>query len=1311
MELRSRVGLGAVAVLIASVVATADPAGAQSDSPRAGHGQPPADVRGTIDDLPPLADAAPTGRLDPRLHQRSGNRSGSVVVEVSGPAAQTAIEQVGGTVVSGATGVAIGRVEASQLVALSALPGVASVQPPVDLNAAASRSMGSGSLTVRRGYLQDEYAVSARKWFAQGNTGAGSKVGIISFFDTTVLGNQISSDILPPIPPEQRVCVSQGTLCPFGTPGYTGGNSMADILVDAAPDAKLYLAEVGTLLDFYAVIDWFAANGVTIVVNSLYTPFDGPGDGTGPAADALDYAVARGMAWFNAAGEFGTSSGGGPFAGALFRMAWSDPDRDGWLNIDGPYDETLTSYCGFTMGLRWTDWSQTTKTDLDLYVSDFRASNGTHGPRVLLSGANQALAGSKPLEANNFTNMCNQDPARGVVYDTNKDGFVSFSVKKTTRTNDTAVDDLIELAMANGFLEYNSYVGSANIPFADSKNPGMMTVGSFESYPDRYGGAGLGPTADGRHKPELVMRGCMSTSVDGLHNGDCSLGYYGTDGSAAAAAGWAALMRDILGMGTPVDLVRYMRDNAFSGRFLPIEPVLPSAGYTFFPLDTPTRVVETRGGPHPLIAVQNPGPLVTGSTVSFQAPCGGPLLATVTLVNSTQAGFVSIYPHGYSFGGATATLNVDGPGQTRSNTVIVEQGNVQRYDVFTQGGGNIVVDAIGCFSPGPGSILTTVSPHTVYDSQRCIGVSPCPTDRLAAQSFIDIPMAGHVDPTDPGNVIPTDATAVAVAVTVIDPSQNGYLTTMPGGVTINTVSNLNYVANQNATAFSIVPIHGVGNGTARVYLHRSAHLRVDLLGWFGPRLDYFEQEGSFMPLRPSRALNTRLNGGAPVSAGQYRTVDSTTVGVPSDAIAVFANNVAVQAQTSGAVHVDRTPAGAVLPAVNLSMSRPGQTVAAGALSRVDAGRYTLTTSATTHLVSDVTGYFRPVGPAHAPGQLVRITGTTDGAPPNARSWLVDISNDANSILFGSSASNLGGGGPYGSYVWNRTTDIITPLPSSASPLMLSGDGSKVLLTSTEGHDPADTNTVNDVYLYDLATASYTWVNRHPTDPATYLPFQSPDVSFDGRYVSYLSSASIDPAHLPGTTRVYRRDTTTGAVLVVAEPPGYVVQFVGMSDDGQRHMVTYRTGATAATWSIGTLTPNAPVDLPPYLVEADTHGRFVASVGYSLSLGDLSLGTERTIFSEPGTVCSSLAYRRILSDDGFVTCRGNSGIALVSTINGTSTPIGYTWNGRAANGAVESAMISSDGRYVVFLTAATNMLDEPVTAPGQIFVVDTRTAGQ
>src|SRR5690606_28206874 len=77
-----------------------------------------------------------------------------------------------------------------------------------------------------------------------------------------------------------------------------------------------------------------------------------------------------------------------------------------------------------------------------------------------------------------------------------------------------------------------------------------------------------------------------------------------------------------------------------------------------------------------------------------------------------------------------------------------------------------------------GGALIGVAPERVLDTRRS-GQGPC------LRGSRQVPVA-------PSDGVPSDASAVALNVTVVDPSSGGYLTVHPSGVDRPNASNLNY---------------------------------------------------------------------------------------------------------------------------------------------------------------------------------------------------------------------------------------------------------------------------------------------------------------------------------------------------------------------------------------------------------------------------------------------------------------------------------------------------------------------------------------
>ncbi|MGD9998643.1 MAG: PKD domain-containing protein, partial [Ilumatobacteraceae bacterium] len=246
-------------------------------------------------------------------------------------------------------------------------------------------------------------------------------------------------------------------------------------------------------------------------------------------------------------------------------------------------------------------------------------------------------------------------------------------------------------------------------------------------------------------------------------------------------------------------------------------------------------------------------------------------------------------------------------------------------------------------------------------------------------STLDLPVVGRAG-------VPADATAVVLNVTVTEGQGPGFITVFPCGEPQPTASSLNYVAGKNIPNLVISKI---GAGGAVCFFNSAAtHLVVDVAG-------FYTGAQSFAPLAaPARLLDTRSDGvtvdglsmGEGIRpAGTVQTLQVTTrAGVPAGAASVVLNVTVDQPETAG--FVTAFPCDATLPTASNVNFVAGQTVPNAVVSKLSAaGTVCLFTSATTHLVVDISGYFADtsfVVPLAAPARLLdtRADGTTiDGA--------------------------------------------------------------------------------------------------------------------------------------------------------------------------------------------------------------------------------------------------------------------------------------------------------------------------------------------
>lgn len=213
-----------------------------------------------------------------------------------------------------------------------------------------------------------------------------------------------------------------------------------------------------------------------------------------------------------------------------------------------------------------------------------------------------------------------------------------------------------------------------------------------------------------------------------------------------------------------------------------------------------------------------------------------------------------------------------------------------------------------------------------------------------------------------GGVPSVGVGAVAINISVTEPTAPGFVTAHPTGVPRPNAASLTFSAGQTISNLAIVPL-GPSGSVDLFNLTGTTHLIVDVLGWFpvGP---------NFTALAPTRILDTRsgpglgtfdgrASGGGPV--GPNSTLDLQVTGrglVPPAGAASVVVNISVTEPTAGSF-LTAYPTGAQRPnAANLTFS-PGKTISNLAIVPMSSdGRISLYNLAgSTHVVVDVLGWF------------------------------------------------------------------------------------------------------------------------------------------------------------------------------------------------------------------------------------------------------------------------------------------------------------------------------------------------------------------
>jgi len=246
-----------------------------------------------------------------------------------------------------------------------------------------------------------------------------------------------------------------------------------------------------------------------------------------------------------------------------------------------------------------------------------------------------------------------------------------------------------------------------------------------------------------------------------------------------------------------------------------------------------------------------------------------------------------------------------------------------------------------------------VVPFRILDTRNGTGA---PTGPVGPAHTLSFSATGH------GGVPSTGVSAVALNLTITDPTAAGYLTAWPTGATQPLASVLNWAPGDTRADAVIVPVGSAGD----ISLYNSAgstDLIADVVGWFTDGTT--AAQSRYNPLVPTRILDTRNGTGAPTAVvGPAATLTFTVAGVggvPANATAVAMNLTVTD--TTAASYLTAWPAGATQPLASVLNWATGATVPNLAIIPVGkSGQVSVFNSAgSTDVIADVVGYFGPVG--------------------------------------------------------------------------------------------------------------------------------------------------------------------------------------------------------------------------------------------------------------------------------------------------------------------------------------------------------------
>ncbi len=342
--------------------------------------------------------------------------------------------------------------------------------------------------------------------------------------------------------------------------------------------------------------------------------------------------------------------------------------------------------------------------------------------------------------------------------------------------------------------------------------------------------------------------------------------------------------------------------------------------------------------------------------------------------------------------------------------------------------------------------------------------------------------------------------------------------------------------------------------------------------------------------------------------------------------------------------------------------------------------------------------------------IERVSVAGGGAQGNGASSSPDLSDDGRFAAFISEGSNLIAGDTNGQpdvFLLDRHLDAIVrinlgPGPAQAGDwsdhLRLSSDAQYAVFRSAANNlVPVDTSWEN-VFLHSRATGLNELLDVSSAGNQANCPSDMPAVSTDGRYVAFQSCADNLVPDVNGD-QVYLRDSVSDQTLLVSgvdEAGGDAASLLpAISDDGV--FVAY-------------------VSYAADLVPGDTNG--VADIFVYDRVAET---TSRVNLAAGGAEANEWSGGPNLSGDGqwvaFVSGATNlvagdtnnlGDIFVVDRDTGAVERVSVSPTGAQANGASWGATIAADGRYVAFVSAATNLVLNDSNNEPDVFVKDRQT---
>ena len=356
------------------------------------------------------------------------------------------------------------------------------------------------------------------------------------------------------------------------------------------------------------------------------------------------------------------------------------------------------------------------------------------------------------------------------------------------------------------------------------------------------------------------------------------------------------------------------------------------------------------------------------------------------------------------------------------------------------------------------------------------------------------------------------------------------------------------------------------------------------------------------------------------------------------------------------------------------------------------------------------------GPPLRAQTTVLASVASDGTKKSGESMYVSMSPDGRYVAFASTSNNLDPLDPQNTLdvYWRDleagTTTVVSKSSggvlgdASSTHPAISRDGKFVAYASNATNLVAgDTNGNRDVFLFEVATGTTTRVSIDGAGNEGDGISEDPAISADGTKIAFTSAATnLVAGDVNARNDVFVRDTSTGTTVRVS------VDSSGLEANSNSSVPAISADGNLVVF----------LSVANNLVPADTNHR------RDVFVHDCTTGmTTRVNLGAGGVEADSESFQPNISGDGRVVAFRSIAANLVpgdvnqkfdafavDVATGALERVSVASDGSEGDrDTMERPALSYDGRFVVFTSASTNLVDDPALLPYEVYARD-RTLG-